>query len=433
MDRVLDRFVDRILKAYERAPLEDSLKALIDSIAVAAAAPNIDAEARRYGVKLAGDEEGPSIVLGLWLRRARLNASITNAFLTHSIEFDDWLAPGYVDVGSVSIPVTISYTRDHSIEEVLRVTAAAYEAALQVGSYFGRSHYMTWHSTASIGSVASAVTYSLLAEGPDPGIVAAAITHALNYMGGLWKVNDASALYKPSSPAHAVLTGTLAGMITSIGRLPIPRSLEEACRSLRGECTLKEFDSYGVSLNGYKFYPSCRHSHTIVEAAERLASEIDPSRINKIEARVFKEAIVVAGKKYPKTLPEARFSIPYLIVTTLVYGELNFDTLGRGLSNPLVMKLMDLVKLKEDPEYTSLYPEKQPAHLTIHQDNGTIEAYVEYPRGDPRRGVNLRDIISKAHQLSHESRDNRIKKLADTLKMASHKESFSLLLDAIAR
>ncbi|MCE4626728.1 MAG: MmgE/PrpD family protein, partial [Desulfurococcales archaeon] len=171
----------------------------------------------------------------------------------------------------------------------------------------------------------------------------------------------------------------------------------------------------------------------IVEAAEKLASEIDPSRINKIEARVFKEAIVVAGKKYPKTLPEARFSIPYLIVTTLVYGELNFDTLGRGLNNPLVIKLMDLVKLKEDPEYTSLYPEKQPAHLTIHQDNGTIEAYVEYPRGDPRRGVNLRDIILKAHQLSHESRDNRIKKLADTLKMASHKESFSLLLDAIAR
>lgn len=432
MDRLLEMFVDRILRAYERAPLEDSLKALIDSIAVAAAAPSIDAEARRYGVKLAGDEEGPSIVLGLWLRRSRLNAAVANAFLTHSIEFDDWLAPGYVHVGSVSVPVTISYARDHSLDEVLRVTAAAYEAALQVGSYFGRSHYMTWHSTATMGSVASAVTYLLLAEGPDPGIIAAGITHALNYMGGLWKVNDASALYKPSSPAHAVQAGVLAGMITSIGRQPIPGSLEEACKSLKGECAPSEFESYGVSLNGYKFYPSCRHSHTIVEAAEKLASIVDQSRVNRIEARVFKEAIVVAGKNHPKTLPEARFSIPYLIATILVYGKLNFDTLRRGLNNQLVIQLMDLVKLEEDPGYTSLYPEKQPALLTIHQDNGTIEAYVEYPKGDPRRGVNLSDIISKAHQLSHESRDNRIKKLADTLRMASHKESFSLLLDAIA-
>lgn len=432
MDRALDMFVDRILEAYEKAPLEDSLKALIDSIAVAAAAPNIDAEARRYGVKLAGDEEGPSMVLGLWLRRSRLNAAVANAFLTHSIEFDDWLAPGYVHVGSVSVPVTISYSRGHSLEEVLRVTAAGYEAALQVGSYFGRSHYMTWHSTASIGSVASAVTYSLLSEGPDPGVIAAAITHALNYMGGLWKVNDASALYKPSSPAHAVLTGILAGMVTSIGRLSISGSLEEACKSLKGECTPREFDSYGISLNGYKFYPSCRHSHTIVEAAEKLAGKINPSRVSRIEARVFKEAIVVAGKKHPKTLPEARFSIPYLIATTLVYGKLNFDTLRRGLNNPFVAKFMDLVELEEDAEYASLYPDKQPAYLSVRQADGTVEAYVEYPKGDPRRGVGLGDIISKALQLSYESRDDRIGKLANMLKKASRKESFTLLLDAIA-
>lgn len=411
----LETIVDRILEAYEQAPLSDAIKALVDTVAVTAAAPGVDGEARRYALVLAGGEEGSSPVLGLWVRRSRLNAAVANAFLAHSIEYDDWLAPGYVHVGSVSVPVALSYIGGHTLREVLKTLSAAYESALIIGSLMGRNHYVSWHSTASVGSVAAAVTYSLLSAGPDPGVVSASISHALNYMGGLWKVNDVGALYKPSSPAHAVQTGLLSGMITGVGKSVIPGVLGEVCRLLKGECRWREFESYGVSLNGFKFYPSCRHSHTVVEAAEKVHGEVDINRVTRIVVRVFNEAIVVAGKRNPKTIAEARFSIPYLVAATLVYGRLDFNTLRNGLRDPLVQRLMGMVELTEDPEYTASYPDKQPAILIVSQGDVSVESYVEYPKGDPNRGVVLKDILVKARGLSAQAGDRRVAELALTL------------------
>lgn len=429
MEEALEWIVDRVLKAYEGAPLQESLKAVADTLAVASAAPSIEGEAGVYAGRLAGGDAGPSIVLGLWVRRARLNAALANAFLAHSLEYDDWLAPGYVHAGSVTAPVILSYSLGHSLGEVLRVNAAAYEAALHVGSYFGRSHYMHWHSTATVGSVASAVSYTLLSTGPDPGIIAAAISHAVNYMGGLWRVNDAGTLYKPSSPAHAVHTGILGGVVASTGRQPIPGVLGEACRHLRGECLMRGHEAYAVSLNGYKFYPSCRHSHTVIEAAEEASREVDPTGIERVEVRVFKEAVAVAGKRNPRSVAEARFSIPYLVGVALSYGRVTFTSIRRGLGDPLVGRIAGLVELVEDPDYTMEYPERQHAHVRVYVKGSVVERHVEHPKGDPARGVSMADVAAKARSLYEESRDPRITRLTESLLNSRLEAPFTTIVE----
>jgi 2-methylcitrate dehydratase PrpD len=54
------------------------------------------------------------------------------------------------------------------------------------------------------------------------------------------------------------------------------------------------------------------------------------------------------------------------------------------------------VDVTENPEYTALFPYKQPCDVKITLKNGTVlEASAEYTRGDPMRPRSPEDLKSK--------------------------------------
>ncbi|MEB3807254.1 MAG: MmgE/PrpD family protein [Desulfurococcales archaeon] len=380
--------------------LEEARKALIDTLAVAAAAPRVYPKAWRIALAIAGGEPGSTPILGSGGRRAsRLAAALANAFLAHSIEFDDWLAPGYVHAGSIAIPVALSYGYDSSLRRVLEAVAAGYEAGLKVGAYMGRSHYLRYHGTATIGSVVAATVYTMLVEGPSRRALEAAVTLAASYMGGLWSVNRAGALYKPLSPAKAVETGVLAAKAALVEEKPVPSGIEHACQALHGDCRYIESYRYGVAVNGYKFYPSCRHSHTAIEAALELHGRVEPGEIKRIRARLYREAVEVAGIREPRNVEEARFSIPYLVAVALVYGRVGFREIEGSRRDPRVRRLARLVELEAVEEYTGQYPARQPAELVIQARGGTLASYKDKPRGEPSSSVSIDEILGKVEGL----------------------------------
>ncbi|MCE4600989.1 MAG: MmgE/PrpD family protein [Desulfurococcales archaeon] len=402
MAGIAEAVVDDVLGVVEAGDwvLGEARKALIDTLAVAAAAPRVYPKALRIASAIAGGEPGPIPILGSGGGRApRLAAALANAFLAHSIEFDDWLAPGYVHAGSIAIPVVLSYGYDSSLREVLQAIAAGYEAGLKVGSYMGRSHYLRYHGTATIGSVVAATVYTMLVEGPSRRVLEAAITLAASYMGGLWSVNRAGALYKPLSPAKAVETGVLAAKAALVEGKPVPGGIERACQALYGDCRYIESYRYGVAVNGYKFYPSCRHSHTVIEAALELYGRVKPGEIKRIRARLYREAVEVAGIREPRGVEEARFSIPYLVAAALVYGRVGFREIEGSLRDPMVHRLARLVELEAVDEYTGQYPARQPAELVIQARGGTLSSYRDRPRGEPGSSVSMDEILEKVEGL----------------------------------
>ncbi len=399
MTSILDYIVERVIEAYNASIniILEARKPLIDTLGVMAASPRVYPKSLKIAASIAGDN-GNVRLFGTSIKSSSRGTAIAGAFLSHSIEFDDWLAPGYVHAGSIIIPIILSYGYNKTLGEALRVIAAGYEAGLVAGSYYGGSHYRYWHSTSTIGGIVAATTYTLLVEGPSEKALKSSISLAATYMGGLWLVNNARALYKPLSPAQAVQTGILAGRAGIVEGRMVPHALEESCRIMHGYCKLVEHDRHGLLLNGYKFYPTCRHSHTIIEAAEQLYGRIPLKDILSIKAILFQEAYNIAGKRDPQTVEEARFSIPFLVSATLKYGRIDFETL-KQFNNPAIKELMEKVELESSPEYTRAYPIKQPAKLVIETRRGTLTSYIEYPKGDPERPIELEDLINKLEGL----------------------------------
>ncbi|MCE4620796.1 MAG: MmgE/PrpD family protein [Desulfurococcales archaeon] len=397
---IVSYVVDGVLQAYEGDPLPASRIALVDTLAVMAAAPRAYPKALQIARSIAS-RKGERRVFGTRLRLDPLDAAAAGAFLAHSIEFDDWLAPGYVHAGSIVVPLAVSLGGDRSLGEVLRLVQAGYEAGLLTGSYLGASHYHYWHSTASIGVVVAATVYSLAVEGPSRQALEASLTLASAYMGGLWSVNRARALYKPVSPAYAVQTGVLAARAALMEKVPVPGGLEEACRVMQGECQTKRFEKLGVELNGYKFYPTCRHTHTAIEAAEWLHRLVDPDSITRVVIHTYAHAVRVAGNRDPQTIEEARFSLPLLVAGALIYGRIDIGILPRLLGDPKARRLAGMVELVEDPRLSEMYPDAQPSIVEVVLRSGrSVSERVDLPRGDPGRGVDITDILEKAQGLS---------------------------------
>jgi 2-methylcitrate dehydratase PrpD len=412
---VFSHIAERVVEAYEDEDprlLEEARKAVLDTMVVAAAAPKLSSRARRVAESIAS-EPGSVPVLGLW-RTSSLSAAVAaNAFLAHSLELDDWLAPGYVHAGSVVVPVAIALAGSKPFKELLKLVVAGYEAAYLVGSLLGRNHYRVWHTTATAGSAAAAAVAVLAVSGRDPERAVAAMELALAYAGGLWGVNRARALYKPLSPAMAATRGLLAARVALVEAEPIPQLIEDVKRSYHAEGAVAKQPGRGIMLNGFKFYPACRHTHTAVEAAERLSRQLGQEGIRYVEVQVFEEAARVAGKPWPTTLREAMFSLAYLVAVALTYGRLGFEELQRGMKDPRVRRVYEAVRVSVDPAYTSMYPEKQPARVkVVTVDGRVLEEVVEHPRGDPARRPSLDELQAKAHQLAREAGDERVSRLA---------------------
>lgn len=400
--------VERILAATSRRSLlVEARKALIDTLAVAMSAPRVYPKAGRIAGSIAEDA-GPALLLGLGRSAPRLEAAMANAFLAHSTEYDDWLAPGYVHAGSIAVPTALSYGLDMPFKRVLQSLVAGYEAGLLVGSYMGRSHYTVFHGTATIGASVAAATYTLLVSSRPSEHLGPAISLAMSYAGGLWTINRAGALYKPLSPAHAVSTGVLAAKAAIVEGVEVPEGLERACNALGGECVARPPEGHGVSLNGFKFYPACRHSHTAIEAALSLQGKVRPQDVLGVRVRLFREAVEVAGVREPRTVEEARFSVPLLVALALSRGRVGFREIEEGLRDPVVRRLARLVSLEADEEFTRAYPERQPAEVVVETRDGTLKSYRDRPRGEPSSSVSLDEILAKAEGLRPYLEDNEL-------------------------
>ncbi|MEB2836530.1 MAG: MmgE/PrpD family protein [Desulfurococcales archaeon] len=378
-------------------------KALADTLAVAAAAPRLNPQAARLALSIAG-QRGAVPILGLAEAAPPLEAALANAILAHSIEYDDWLPPAYVHAGSIVVPLTLSLAFEKPLSEALRLIVAGYEAAYQAGALLGRGHYERWHSTATAGAAAAAAVTALSSPGNgDPAALSSALCLALNYAGGFWSALRTEPFYKPLSPANAVATGYLAAKAALERPSNCSDALREVVHLLVSESPAPSRGGEpGILFNEYKFYPTCRHTHSAIEAAERLSGRVPtPDIVSSVEVRVFGEAARVAGLGWPRSLEEARFSLRFLVAVALARGTPSFESLREAIGDPRVRALFEKTRVAEDPEFTRQYPERQPAFIRIRLESGDVlEQYIPAPKGSRMRRPSLEDILGKASRLA---------------------------------
>ena len=285
-------------------------------------------------------------------------------------------------------------------------------AANPPGQY--RRHF---HPTGTTGHVgAAAVGASLLDLNCEQtvsalGIAATMAAGSMEFLtGGSWT--------KPLHPALAARNGVHAAMLTRHGF----RGPEDGIGGPHGFLTTYSDDPtpdvllarWGempleVHNTSIKAHTCCRYKQGAIDALLeiRRQHQLLPQQVASITIGLVSTAMGIVArpvdaKRRPTSVVEAQFSMPFGAAVALVEGRADLAQYDPSrLAVPEILDMMDRTECVADPELDRRYPEQWPTWARlITADGRTLEARVDYPKGDPANPLSPVELRAKFDELT---------------------------------
>ncbi|GAB6037516.1 MmgE/PrpD family protein [Fundidesulfovibrio butyratiphilus] len=127
---------------------------------------------------------------------------------------------------------------------------------------------------------------------------------------------------------------------------------------------------------------------------------LDAASVSRVDVWTYHMAMVQAGTAdaaNPVSRAGRTHSLSYCVAAALLRGVIDYDTFGdQAARSPELTALMAKIVLHDDPAMTEAYPDKSPCRIVIHvAGSSSLEARLEYPKGDPRAPLSDADIETK--------------------------------------
>ena len=367
---------------------------------------------------LAGRNSAPGkVLLDWWQARASNEVpepsrlAFLMGALCHILETDDLHRESVVHPGCVVVPAVWALANKNmqSGHDVLRAVLQGFEATTRVGMAVGPAHYRIWHNTATCGPYGSAMAAASLFDLTDEQAV-----HALGNAGtqsaGLWQFLETGAMTKHLHAGHAAEAGLRAADLAVFGFTGPPEILEgekgffkAACPDAKPEMVLIDPDAlWQLRRTSIKPWPSCRHTHPAIDAAEELRVALgtfDEADIHEVEVGTYQAALDVCNRPVANSEYEAKFSLQHTVAATLLLPRVDFaafDEESRARAASLALRVKPVT---EDP-YASAYPVNWGARVrVILKDGSEFETRRENAKGDPEAPLSKDDMVAKAEML----------------------------------
>lgn len=367
---------------------------------------------------LAGRNSGPGKVLLDWWQARASNETpepsrlaFLMGALCHILETDDLHRESVVHPGCVVVPAVwaLANKNRQSGHDVLRAVLQGFEATTRVGMAVGPAHYRIWHNTATCGPYGSAMAAASLFDLTDEQAV-----HALGNAGtqsaGLWQFLETGAMTKHLHAGHAAEAGLRAADLAAFG-FTGPREILEgekgffkaACPDAKPEMVLADPDAlWQLRRTSIKPWPSCRHTHPAIDAAEELRvalGKFDEADIHEVEVGVYQAALDVCNRPVANSEYEAKFSLQHTVAAALLFPRVDFaafDEESRARAASLALR----VKPAAEEPYLSAYPVNWGSRVrVILKDGSEFETRRENAKGDPEAPLSKDDMVAKAEML----------------------------------
>lgn len=360
---------------------------------------------------VAGRRSKPGEILCEWGVTAGQDAgreALLLGGLIHTLETDDLHRASVVHPGCVVVPAVIAVGRNRgsSGKELLTATLQGFEACCRVGMAVGPGHYRIWHNTATCGPFGSAMAAAELLELDEDAAV-----HALGNAGtqaaGLWQFLETGAMSKHLHAGRAAEAGVVAAELAMYGFTGAPAILEGEKGFFAGACPDPDPDAilrarehrWQLHETSIKPWPSCRHTHPVVDAALEIHDELTGQAIEDIAITTYQAAVDVCNRPAPESEYEAKFSLHHCAAVALADGEVgfnSFDPIARGrLAN-----LREKICVEVGDPFATNYPGAWGARIEARTTDGT-QIVVERSncKGDPEMALNAEEMKAKAHRL----------------------------------
>lgn len=155
-----------------------------------------------------------------------------------------------------------------------------------------------------------------------------------------------------------------------------------------------------------KLYPCCGYSHQAIDAVLDIVRNYNvyPGQIQKIQTELATDAYKFIAEPQevrwnPHTIPDAQFSLPYLIATAVVKRSVSLeDFTDDGLFNQEVRALMPRIEAHPDPKLARKHVAAARVHVTT-LDGRQLSKEVIYRSGHWKNPASTGQIIEKFKSL----------------------------------
>lgn len=364
--------------------------------------------------QMMGPADGPSEILTSRRTSSPVFSALVNAAASHYVEQDD------VHNGSVFHPaavviapaLAVAQSLGASGAQLLAAVVAGYEVGIRVGEFLGRSHYRTFHTTATAGTLAAAAAVgSLLKLTPQQ------MLHAFGSAGtqsaGVWEFLRDAADSKQLHCAHAAASGLMSAYLAQDGFTGAAKVLEGAQGLGVGmssdadpaKLTDRLGTRWALAETSFKYHASCRHTHPAADALLQVMAQnhLKHDDVAHVTTHVHQGAIDVLGRvTVPATVHQGKFSMGTVLGLIAVHGRAGLGEFDRDFLAPEVAAFRDKVTMELDAEVDTAYPARWIGKVSVQtRDGRTLLGRVDEPKGDPGNTLSRAEIEDKMQRLAH--------------------------------
>jgi len=357
-DLALDLAALAATTRYENLPapaIEAAKKSILDTVGVAIAASGLEPAVRPIA-ELALDAGGRAdcVVLGFGGRASAPMAAFVNGALAHCLDFDD-RTPWGSHASSSAVPAALAVAQHQGgITGTRLIAAVAVAQDIFVRLRCNVGWRKDWNPSSVIGvfsaTAAAASVLGLSAEQAHHALGIASMEAAGTMQMITGTGSDLRGMYAGFSAKGAVIAALLAqkgltgvdglfegeaGIINAYfgGAYDRAQMLADLGRDFRGAQTL------------YKPWPAVGISHTYIHAMIHLMRENGLRAADLREIRLFvgdfqqRMCNPFEARRAPKTLVDAKFSLPYCVALAAVHGNVGISHFAAdNLADPVVLE-----------------------------------------------------------------------------------------------
>lgn len=333
-------------------------------------------------------------------RAAPAAAALINGAAAHTLDFDDFHIASLLHPGAPTFAAVLAlgYHRQVSGAQML----AAFVCGVEIGARSGLDGVgetlaaRGWHPTSVLGHLSAAAAAAALFQF-DEHRFARALCLAAAQAGGL--MGAAGSFAKPFAVGKAAMNGVIAAELAASGASAPAGLLDDGDRGLFGSMlqqhkpTPQTPDPRWLTLdNTFKPYPSCQLTHAAYEAGLLAYPSLSDRIPRVVTLTVHPLAPVIACHHTPRSILQARFSLPYCVALGLqgrraVLSEFSDE----GLADSRSGELARCIQVKTDASVA-----RWSARIRVEFTEGDVfQAEVPAALGSLDRPMSWPDIEAK--------------------------------------
>lgn len=360
---------------------------------------------------------GEATLIGFGDRLPAVNATLVNSLMVRALDFNDiyWKEDPSHPSDIIPAALAMGERQGASMRDVVTAIVLAYEFEMRLCEFAVPGiRERKWHHATLTQFVSPIVAGKLLGLNTGQMVNAIGISGAHNHTIGCPTAGSLTMMKNTVDPM-AVQSGVMAALMAERGYTGTAAVFEgkEGFMDCFGEGWEIERlvgglgERFKIAECSMKAFPTEALTHTHITAILEVVRENDIpwDRIEEVTVTTIARAcdILFDPHKYrPKTRETADHSLPYCLAAAIVDRRITTESFSaQKLEDPRIWEVIDRIKGEASEEFERMFPEKQPSRVKVRTKEGTVyEAYLEYPKGDPREPMTEEDLDAKFEALA---------------------------------